>query len=456
MRNSSLIIFLITVSLLLMNLVVGCNKSGGKVDSEQLHNLLLEKIKSEGGKVLADCKGTNELGTIIYTNEKGLYQLNPEQRKAKLIFPNPSSLKITSFSLAPENGIYQISVRENPMTKSRDIITGGNANELYRVEWPWIFIGDTYISNINDSTKIIDISNFYDERRGNTKVNDVGNKEYKGSFSIDSDKKLTISVFDRQTNLPGFYEYNPQSIPQSLWNGKMWLKEFYRAYIGELGDLYDKEVGSELDYEYKKGENYCMKLSFDQEGKFITDSSVYWNGNIINKDDLSTSGMKPYYKKRELAISSDLNKTKEYLYEKLSKVDAEYEKIRQKDLENQIQDIKNQAVALRDIVQSYCSNEMKAKKDYPFNQKMVIKASLEEINRSSSNFNYVLRPSDDDPLCNIYIFTNDEQFTDFSYPIYVYMYVLFEGVSANTDWFSEMTTYKFIFSDAKALLWIKD
>lgn len=415
---------------------------------EKKHEKLLAKIADENGEILYDGYKEKSLGEIIYVTDEDLYRYNPTTDSTDLMYDSSDTLTFHSFKINPDNPLEILHTQNTRIGLPPDPSLL-SAKQRFNMTWPWIQIDKEYMSNTFHPEIIFDLRDF--NLDDDVYVHDSSTGMFRSSKScISPDHSINLAFVEDQSQLPGFSSYTPSTINQYLWENEGYLDPTLKEYFPIFEEA---EVSTdELIFKFDEENVYHIPFKIGVDSNIEIANVIIWNNDTLS-NKVTSEDMYPLYVEREKRIDAEFRdfrigkmhkaeslneKNQERRIEELKAI-AEEERARQQAaLDWQIKN----AVHISEIKGAYLSNAMKARRDYPVNSYMVVKARLLNI-KHASNYKYIIC-ADDSYIDPIYIYANQDIFANFSYPVDVCLKVYFKGIITNNNAFDPIE-HEFIF-----------
>ncbi|MDE5820949.1 MAG: H-NS histone family protein [Paramuribaculum sp.] len=438
----------ILASFIILLCFSSCIKSSEEIRNEKIQEFEekiqeIEKvIATRGGNIIGEATrwdASNEPETrIVYTLGDTLFCWNPRSEEPNKLFNNLDQLLVYEFSIdflksgavvkhsvSPIRKVNAPSYDEESgsdiIVNATDIFKSDNVTNLYHMAGEWIFIGGDFVVNVYEPNKLIDIANFdidQVEQRFNTKLTQtrwVSSDAWTGYIECDlANDALSISLYGENHQLPGFSTYR-HNMPDYEWSfgGSTWSEERYK-------------------------DDYHFRADIEIEGSpdDVKFEGIYWRQSKFRPEEMTAIRLQKVYMQREEEVLKQI------------------EEDREKEKQDKIQRIKEQAISFDELAEAYYGNTAYGKQTYPTGRNYILKVGFDEILRSNIS-NYSYRFKDHITILKRgYFYSNDHTFASIKFPFSGYVSGYFDSYSKEyvllSDEVYEMTFY---FTNVEPLLW---
>ncbi|MBD5200329.1 MAG: hypothetical protein HDS83_08125 [Bacteroidales bacterium] len=356
------------------------------------HNKALEDIEQQDGTILADIK-ENGIQVLVYSTSEGLFYWNLKDKRPQQLYQSLDSLEVRDYYLDEK---YELKYR-NWIADSN--IFQPNPKDLYKVKWPWIFIGQTYVANINRPKNLIRINSYksIDGDLQSLASNQSSTEQTLDEFYInrvDSSLVLIKSII-----MPGYYNYRTTELNQACWSDTAYMSE-------KLWELFDSYENKEelLTFVPEDNSHGFAIITIDSKNNAKLGDNIHWCDNLIPiKNGLSAHIMQPYYKEREMRLKQEVDFHKDKII----------------DAKNQF--VNDKATDFYRLAAAYRANPYKAEVDYPVNKEYYTELTLSSISWGEKRYLYMVQADAWDreretDYYRIYLLTDDYSFRNIEYP----------------------------------------
>lgn len=405
--------FGITTSILLLLCTMPACKS-----IEKEHAEAIKSINAQENTIIFDSL-YNDGFDIFYVNDSALVYLNSTVGTPKVLYNKNNTTGLTSVSYdfdydKLKTGKAVLTMKESPVTDFFEAgetdYTGNSDNsypnifkanapkDLYRVKWPWILIGRTYIANITEPQKLISI-NFYNAT--DPELQELPFEQHFTEHTYDEffiDDAQNSLVLKSWILMPGYDDYRTKELPQVCWSGPAYMSEKYWQLLDSHPNKEELLTFTPEDNSYG-----FVTITIDSKNNASIDDYIQWRDSYIPiKDGFSANSMQPYYRKREQELQAEFDIKTDKINEAID------------------QFIKSHTTDFYELHNAYRNNSYKAEQDYPINKEYYAELVLIWISEGENGYYYLIKASaekkDGIDYNDIYLLTDDNTFRTLDYP----------------------------------------